>query len=293
MSTITTTSTSTSTSTTIPTTPDEEAGSALATAVRSDTDVSHRVTLRRVTSSEWLKFRSVRSNLVALLGSAAAAIGLGALFASLAGSDDGPQRLGNDALSLSLGGFEMSQLVVAILGVALVAGEYQTGLVRTWFAAAPSRLRVLAAKIGVYGASAFVVTLVAATLAFLAGQAVFSGEALTLVDDGVLQALVGTAFYAACIGVMGIGLGFLLRSTAAGAGAVVTTLMIAPILVNLLPDSIADPVGKILPSNAGSALRGVSTNSELLSAGWGLAVLLAWVAAIVGAAAISLRRRDA
>lgn len=264
-------------------------------ATESGDSTGHRVTMGRVVSSEWLKFRSVRSNVIALGGAAAAAIGFGALFASLAGSDEGPGRVADNALALSLGGFQVSQLVIAILGVSIVAGEYQTGLIRTWFGAAPDRLRVLVAKIGVFGGATLATMLAAAFAAFFAGQAMLPDgwAAVSLADDGVLQALVGTAFYAASIGVIGVGLGFLLRSTAAGAGAVVGTLMIAPLLVNLLPGSIGDPLAKILPSNAGSAITGMESTTELLSAGWGFAVLCAWVLAIVGAAAISLRRRDA
>ena len=257
--------------------------------------VAHRVTFGRIVSSEWLKFRTVRTNLVAIGSAAAAAVGLGVLFSSVAGSGEGPSQLAASALSLSLGGFQLSQIIIAILGVSLVAGEYQTGLIRTWFGAAPDRLRVLNAKVVVFGGLVFVVSLVAAVLAFLAGQAVLPAgwEALSLGSDGVMQALLGTALYAAAIGVIGVGLGFLLRSTAAGAGAVVTALMIAPVMVKLLPASIGDPIGKILPSNAGNAVQGIESNNELLSTGWGIAVLLGWVVAIVGAAAISLKRRDA
>ena len=253
------------------------------------------VTFGRLVSSEWIKFRTVRSNLFAIGGAAAAAIGFGALFSSLAGSDDGPGRLAQDSLSLSLGGFQLSQIIIAILGVALVAGEYQTGLIRTWFGAAPDRLRVLGAKVVVYGGLVFVVSLATATTAFLVGQALLpvGWEALTLGSDGVLQALLGTAVYVASIGVMGIGLGFLLRSTAAGAGSVVTMLMIAPLMVGLLPASIGDPLGKILPSSAGTAISGIESTSDLLSTEWGFVALSAWVVVTVGAAAISLKRRDA
>ena len=254
-----------------------------------------RVTFGRAVSSEWLKFRTVRSYVIAISGAAAAAIGFGALFSSLAGTDDGPGRFSDSALSLSLGGFNLSQLIIAILGVALVAGEYQSGLIHTWFGAVPDRLRVLNAKVVVYGGLVFVVSLVAAVAAFLAGQALLPAgwEALTLGSDGVAQALLGTAFYAASIGVMGIGLGFLLRSTAAGAGAVVTTLMIAPLMVGLLPASISDPLGNILPSNAGTAVQGTDSTGQLLSADWGIAVLVGWMVITVGAAAVSLKRRDA
>ena len=109
--------------------------------------------------------------MIAIGGAAAAAIGFGALFSSLAGSGEGPDRFAQNSLSLSLGGFQLSQIIIAILGVALVAGEYQSGLIRTWFGAAPDRLRVLGAKVVVYGGLVFVVSLVAAVVAFLAGQA--------------------------------------------------------------------------------------------------------------------------
>lgn len=262
---------------------------------RHTTHSAHRVTFGRLVSSEWLKFRTVRTNIIALGGAGAAAVGFGALFSSLAGSGTGPDNLSQNALSLSLGGFRLAEIVIAILGVALVAGEYQSGLIRTWFGAAPNRLRVLAAKTTVYGGLVFVVALAAAALAFTIGQAVLPADwvALSLGSDGVIQALVGTAFYAAIIAVIGVGLGFLLRSTAAGAGVVVTMLMIAPAMIGLLPSSISDPLGKILPSNAASAMQGVQSSSDLLSAPWGVAVLLAWAVAVVGSAAISLVRRDA
>lgn len=268
---------------------------ASASATRSSSTSTGRASMTRVTKSEWLKFRTVRSNMIALGSAAAAAIGFGALFSSLAGSGTGPDNLANNGLALSLGGFQLSQIIVAILGVALVASEYQTGLIRTWFGAAPDRMRVLFAKVGVFGSLVFVSSMIAAVVAFLIGQELLPSDvtAAALGDDGVFQALAGQAFYMACIGIIGIGLGFLLRSTAAGAGVVVAMLMIAPLMVSLLPSSIGDVLNQIMPSNAGSAVQGIETGTELLSTGGGIAVLLCWVVGIVGAAAISLQRRDA
>ena len=266
------------------------------TPTRTSTVSTSKVNLGRLVSAEWLKFRTVRSNLVALAGAAGAAVGFGMLFSWLAESDEGPNRIATDGLSLSLGGFDLAQIIIAILGVALVAGEYQTGLIRSWFAAAPSRVQVLGAKVGVYSGVVFVATGIAAVVAFLAGQAVLpdSVTALSLTDDGVIQALAGTAFYASAIAAMGIALGFLLRSTAAGAGVVVGMLMLAPLMISLLPSWIADPVGKILPSNAADAITGMATpGTEVLSTGWGITVLMAWVVGTVGAAALALHRRDA
>lgn len=257
-------------------------------------DPRHEVTRRRLLSAEWFKFRTVRSNLFTLLGALGAAIGLGVLFSTLT-EFDGPAFRPADSLSLSLAGFDLAQMIIAILGVALVAGEYQTGLIRSWFAAVPNRLRVLWAKVGVFGGIVFVGSLAAAVVAFLASQGLGDpSTGMSLFDDGVLQAIFTTAFFTASIGVMGVGLGFLTRSTAAGASIVVGLLMLAPALTRLLPDSIGDPIFKVLPSSAADAMAGTGdVTVELLSAGWGFAVLIAWVGAIVGATAISLRRRDA
>ncbi len=283
MTTITPTPTPTPTPTTAPVTTRPLAGNAA-------------VTLSRLVSAEWFKFRTVRGNLVAIAGAVTATVGFGTLFSWLADSDDRPGRAATDALSLSLAGADLAQLVIAILGVALVAGEYQTGLIRSWLAATQHRVGVLGAKAAVYSVVVFLAMGVAATVAFVAGQAVLpdSMVALSLTDDGVAQALFGTAFYSACIGVMGISLGFILRSTAAGAGAVVTLLMLAPGLIGLLPSAFSDPVSKILPSSAGSAVTGVSRlGGELLSTGWGAVTLLLWVAAALAAAGVALQRRDA
>ena len=43
--------------------------------------------------------------------------------------------------------------------------------------------------------------------------------------------------------------------------------MVAPVLVGLLPGSIGDTVGKILPSNAGQAFMSVTDSTGLLSPG--------------------------
>ena len=80
-------------------------------------DPRHEVTRRRLLSAEWFKFRTVRSNLFTLLGALGAAIGLGVLFSTLT-EFDGPAFRPADSLSLSLAGFDLAQMIIAILGVA-------------------------------------------------------------------------------------------------------------------------------------------------------------------------------
>lgn len=263
----------------------------------ASTDPPVQVTAPRVIKAEWLKFRSVRSNLTTLASAAAATIGFGMLFSAFAGSDDqvGPNRAGADALTMSLGGVNMAQIFVAVLGVMFVTSEYGSGLIRTMFAAVPSRLPVLGAKAIVAAAATTVVMSAAAVVAFLAGQAVYGvpEAAMSLGDDGVVQALLGTGAYLGGIAAMGVALGFLLRSAGAAIGVVISSLMVAPILVSLLPSDMGDPIGRYLPSNAGAAFRSVVATPDLLSPGAGAAVFALWVVGMVGAAAILIRRRDA
>lgn len=269
----------------------------LAPAPVATSSSAPRVTARRVIDAEWLKFRSVRSNLVTLGSAAAATIGFGLLFSALAGSgsDFGPDNAPTDALSMRLAGVNMAQIIVAVLGVLFVTSEYGSGLIRTMFAAVPRRLPVVGAKTLVAGTVTTVVMSAAALVAFLGGQAVYGipEAALSLGDDGVIRAVLGTGAYLGGIAAMGVALGFLLRSAGAAIGVVISSLMVVPILVSLLPSDLSDPIGPYLPSNAGAAFRSIVATPDLLSPGAGAAVFALWVVGLVAAAAVVVRRRDA
>lgn len=256
-----------------------------------------RVSTASVIRAEWVKLRSVRSTVMGILAAGLTLLALGALFASFAGSGEevGPPGTGTDPLSLSFAGMNISQLIIGVIGAVFVAGEYSTGLIRTMFAAVPRRLPVLWAKVIVAGGSAWVVMTIAAFGAFLAGQASYSGdlETYALSDAGVLRSVLGVGVYAAGVMVIGVALGFLLRSTAGAIGVLVTLLMIAPVLVGLLPSSLATTVSAYLPGNAGQALMRVVTVPDSLSPGAGLVVFGIWVSGLVIAAAVRLRWRDA
>lgn len=256
---------------------------------------SPHVTQGSVTRSEWLKLRTVRSNLVTIGAAAAVFVALGLLFSSLAGSGDGPARHGLDSLSLSLAGMRLSQLVVGVFGAVFVAGEYSTGMIRTMFGAVVTRVPVLRAKAFVLGFAVWLTMTAAGFLAFFGGGAVYDGvlPVPSLGDDGVLRAVLGVGVYAAGIALLGLALGFLLRSSAAAIGVLVTTLMIAPLIFELLPSWISDHVTKYLPSNAGESFTSVTAAGDLLSPTAGFLVFTVWVIGLLTAAAVVLRRRDA
>jgi ABC-type transport system involved in multi-copper enzyme maturation permease subunit len=265
-----------------------------------------KVTQARVIKSEWIKLRSLRSTLIALGVSVVVVIGLGLLFAAfksgqISGPNNGqggggPARGATDPTGISLSGVTLAQLIVGSLGVMIAAGEYSTGMIRSSLAAVPKRLPVLWAKILVFAAVTFVLMLVASLLAFLGGQAVLSSgsaASASLGDPGVLRAVLGSAVQLAGVGVLGLALGALLRNTAGSVATLFGLTLLLPGLMGLFPDSFANAVSPYLPSNAIGSFVSVTPDSGMLAPGAGLAVFVAYLVVIIGAAAYFLKRRDA
>ena len=260
-----------------------------------------KVTWWRVVRSEWIKFRSLRSSLIMLAAAVLVFAGLGLGFSAFLSDTTiepgspappgGPSSL--DPLGASLGGVNLAQLLIGTLGVLLVAGEYSTGMIRSSLAAVPRRWPVLAGKVTVLTGVSLALLMPTVLLTFLGGQAILGDKGISLADDGVLRAVLGTAFYLAGVGVLGMALGALLRNTAGALTSVVALLLVIPGLASLLPESWSDAISPYLPSNAGQAFMSISSSPDLLSPGAGLAVFVGWLVVLVGAAAVLLRRRDA
>jgi hypothetical protein len=99
--------------------------------------------------------------------------------------------------------------------------------------------------------------------------------------------------YLGLVGVIGVALGTLLRSTAGGISALVGTFLLVPGLMSLLPKSWRTDLTPYLPSNAGESIYSLHHVTGTLSAGAGLLVLLGWTALALGGAAYRLMRSDA
>ncbi|ONI80144.1 hypothetical protein ALI22I_42785 [Saccharothrix sp. ALI-22-I] len=260
---------------------------------------AYKVTWLRVLRSEWTKFWSVRSSPITLATALFLLMGIGAIASytydpAAAPGSDGPP-ITDGAISLALMGTIFTSLAIGVLGVLVSAGEYSTGMIRATLAAVPKRLPTLWAKTAVFGVVATVVTAVGALGAFLLGAVILDGEAIamSLGDDGVLRALAGTGLYLGLVGMWGVALGALLRSSAGGIAVLVGMLLIVPGLSSLLPASIADNVTPYLPSNAGQAVTHLNQATNSLGPWTGVAVFAGWVVVTLVAAAYRLARRDA
>jgi ABC-type transport system involved in multi-copper enzyme maturation permease subunit len=93
------------------------------------------------------------------------------------------------------------------------------------------------------------------------------------------------------VAVLGVGLGFLIRSTAGGIATLIAVLFVLPIVASALPGSSG--VERYLPSMAGRALFIMNSGDGMLSPWLGFGVFVLYTAVVLAAAALALRRRDA
>jgi ABC-2 type transport system permease protein len=269
----------------------------IGTAAPADRRDQEKVTFPRAVTSEWIKLVSLRSSWITFAAALVAIVGLGALISFVTNSHFAQMRpeeqASFDPVARSLGGVELAQLAIGVLGVLVVTGEYATGMIRASLMAVPKRWPVLGAKLLVFAACTFVLALVAAFAAFLLGQQLLGSHGTTLGAPHVLRAVLGIPLYLTVVGALAVGLGFILRSTAGGIATLVGLLLVLPGVARLLPDSWQPHVLPYLPSNAGGQVFAVHSDPGMLSTWTGYAVFCAWAAAALVVGLVVLKRRDA
>ena len=202
------------------------------------------------------------------------------------------QRATFDPTACSLFGVVfVGAVLLAALGVRAVTAEYVTGMIRSTFAATPTRRLVLAAKAWVTAAFVFPVALLTALVSFEVGQRVFTGKHLqvTLGHPGVLQAVVLGALAVSLISIIGVGLGGFIRHTAAATTALVLVIVGGVTLGQLLPAGLRQYV----PGTALQAAVTVNHSAGLLRPGTAVVVLGVYAAIALAAASIRMSHRDA
>jgi ABC-2 type transport system permease protein len=199
-------------------------------------------------------------------------------------------------LSFVTWGLMFAQITAIVLGTLVVTSEYGTGMIRATLAAVPRRGAVLAAKAVVLTGTLLVAGTVTAVAGYLGGNAFLSAEGigLSLDDEGVLRALVGSGLYLAGLGLLSMAAGLLVRHTAAALSTVLAVVFVLGNMAFLLPGTWGEWVARALPGNAGSVVATpVSFNPEALAPWTGFAVFAAEVAVLLAVAAWAFRSRDA
>jgi ABC-2 type transport system permease protein len=254
-----------------------------------------RYGLTQAARMEWIKLRSLRSTWWTLAATAAGTVAIGTAVGL--NSRDGSADLTNNALA----GVVPGLLLAGVLGVLTMTGEYSSGTIRATLAVIPRRPLVLAAKAMVFGALTLIIGEAAAFTTFFA-EAVTLRHGLaapTLGQPGVLRAVVLTGAAFCLFGLLGLGIGAIVRHSAAAVGVLVAGVYVVAQIVGFVAYGAAAYMPILIVENSLSTTRPVSCGADaascpdFLSAGAGLGVLTLYAVIALGAGGWLLARRDA
>jgi hypothetical protein len=248
----------------------------------------YKVTFPRVVRAEWGKLWALRSTWIVFAVVAVLAVGLAAAIGATAKgpADPGGAFLAVDVLSIVLG----------VFGILMVTGEYGSGLVRATFAVVPRRWPVLWAKALALTAATAPLMLVACLGSVLADNALLpAAQRFGLDDPGVLRATFGAAAAPVGLALLGLGIGALLRHTAAAITVYVLSMLVLPALLRaVLTEGDGADVVRYVPVAAAQALYAMPDDNpfQMLDPGPAALVLTAWAVGALTAGSLVLRRRD-
>jgi ABC-2 type transport system permease protein len=249
--------------------------------------------MRSLFSTELLKLRSTRSAWIPLAVALAFAVVAVIANTSMTGHD------GNTPLSpaelpdlLRASGGQLIDGAVLLAWIVLSAGEFRHRTSVTTFLGEPNRLRVVSAKLLSAALTGAAVGLLAEALSAATSAAALSAHHVPLAwsQPGVLGAVVTVPLLAALFGVLGAGLGLLLRNTAAAVGL---ALMWAFVVEGIIPALTHQPgIVRWLPEAAANAVLHGASPAATLPAGVALTVLAGYAAVLAGAGAALTARRE-
>jgi ABC-2 type transport system permease protein len=265
----------------------------------ADTRVPHvpggRYGLAQAARMEWIKLRSLRSTWWTLAVTAAGTVGIG--LAVGLNTRDASGDLTNNALA----GVVPGLLLTGALGVLTMTSEYTSGTIRATLAAIPRRPLVLAAKAAVFGAVTLIVGEAASFISFLADAATLRRgiAAPTLGQPGVLRAVVLSGAGFCLIGLLGLGLGAIIRHSAAAVGVLVAGVYVVAQVIGFIAHGAAAYMPILIVGNSLSTTKPVTCGTNgascprFLSAWAGLGVLCLYAVIALAVGGWLLARRDA
>lgn len=267
-----------------------------------------RLSFPHLVRSEWIKLRSIRSTFWCYAILVLVTIGMAALVGANtnSGGDQMPTDIANGTLvNVNTVGVLLSSLVVGVLGVLIITGEYGTGQVRSTFTADPRRTGVILAKAVVLAVTTFVVSAVATWIGVLISLPLLAGNGVEpeIGNPSVFLPILGSSVYLTLLALLAYGIGLLVRSSAGGIAITLGILLVLPVVLSLMAGlmNLEWPVNimKFLPDQAGSQLFAYSydgqeaSQDDIVLNGWGGFGVLLGEVLVVGALALTVaRRRD-
>lgn len=259
----------------------------LVTSPPARPDVPVLQVLARTCAAEWTRLWTVRTTWLFLAGGALVMIGIAAAAGSDAASD--AQAAGDAAWVAAEFTTLPGQFAFLALALTLVTSDYATGGILPTLQWTTRRTVLLLARWAVavtVATGAAVLLALAAVLTAL----VASRGALQLPWDGA-GVLATVALVVGAGASLGVGLGFLLRSTAGVLVTVFLLMLVLPIMLPNLPLAWGDDVARGLPGTGAVYLLvgevdGMTTTSSVT-------VLLTWAGAALVLGWLRLVRTDA
>ena len=251
--------------------------------------------------AEWTKLRTAPGTAGLLVADVALTVAVSA--AAAAATRCPAAGCGQDPAKVSLTGVYLGQVVVAVVAVLAISGEYSSGMIRTTLAAMPRRTTVLAAKAVLITSLTLAAGILAIAGSLLAGRLILPGHGFTaahgfaplsLADGPVLRAAAGSVLYLALIALLSLGIATTVRDSAVAIGLVLGLLYLFPIVAAVVSDShVQRHLQQIAPMTAGLDIQATTGLRSLPLSPWaGLGVLAAWAAAALLAGGLVLRLRD-
>jgi len=256
---------------------------------------SGRYGLAQAARMEWIKLRSLRSTWWTLAVTVAGTVGIGVAVGL--NTRDASGDLTNNALA----GVVPGLLLAGALGVLTMTGEYTSGTIRVTLAAMPRRHLVLAAKAAVFGAVTLAVGEAASFIAFFAGAVTLRHgiAAPALGQPGVLRAVVLSGAGFCLIGLLGLGLGAIIRHSAAAVAVLVGGVYVVAQVIGFIAHGAAAYMPILIMGNSLSTTKPVTCGTQaascphFLSAWAGLGVLGLYAAIALAVGGWLLAQRDA
>ena len=249
-------------------------------------------------AAEWSKVATLRSTYFTLGLGLVLSIGTTALVSLALGSTQESWSADFSPITTSMVGNIWALIVFSVFGVLVVSREYSGGLIRLTLTATPKRGRVLAAKLLLVSGIILVFGLLTTVGMFLVGQAVLGAYGMPTTDLGDADArrmVLGLGAVMPFFPLIGLALGVLLRSTAGAITAVLGFIWLPVIFGATLPRWWQENVLSLLPGAALDSLTiaHIEPSPTFSDPVVGAVIAGVWLAAIVGAAYVTLVRRDA
>jgi ABC-2 type transport system permease protein len=239
--------------------------------------------------SEWLKLRTAVGNVVLLIVAVALSVGF-SILVPLILFKDRVELTPQNMFGFALAGLSIAQALVGVLGVQLITQEFRF-TARLTFSAEPRRPRVMAAKAVTITGVGLAIGAVAVAAGLLVGGSLLQARDFPFEygGPGFGRAVVGSVAVTAIYGLVGLGVGAILRSPAAA----ITVFVVWVLLLEGLVYALVPKVGQFAPFQAGAQLSSIDPVDPGLGPVWGGLLFAGFAVGLVAAGTLLVAKHDA